>query len=165
MLKNFNYGIISLKLQLDTLKKWGYFLIISALTEQKLDINTAKNINSIVLAYIGDSVHSLYVRTKLIINTALNAHDMHNLSSSYVNAASQARAYENFAQEFTEEETAVFKRARNCKNNQSAKNASITDYRKATGFEAVLGYLYLSGQTERLNYILDKSAYKKLSEV
>lgn len=133
-------------------------MVISALTENKLDENTAKNINSIVLAYIGDSVHSLYIRTKLILNTSKNAKAMHNLSSAVVNAGSQARAYEHLSKEFTQEEEAVFKRARNSKNHQSAKNASVIDYRKATGFEAVLGYLYLSGQTERLNYILNKSS-------
>lgn len=135
-------------------------LTISALAENKLDINAVKNINPIVLAYVGDSVHSLYIRTKLILGTFKKAKDMHDLSSSYVNANSQARAYEHLAKEFTEEENDIFKRARNFKNNQSAKHASIIDYRKATGFEAVLGYLYLSGQSERLNYILDKSSDK-----
>lgn len=61
-------------------------MVISALTENKLDLNLAKNINSIVLAYVGDSVHSLYIRTKLILNTSKKAKDMHDLSSSYVNA-------------------------------------------------------------------------------
>ena len=132
-------------------------MVILALTENKLDADAAKNVSPVVLAYIGDSVHSLYVRTKLILDTSKKVKDMHDLSSSYVNAGSQARAYEHLSKEFTLEETDVFKRARNFKNNQSAKHASIVDYRKATGFEAVLGYLYLSGQTERLNYILDKS--------
>ena len=132
-------------------------MIISAL-DDKFDISIAKKTNPIVLAYIGDSVHSLYIRTKLIMQTNERANAMHNISSSVVNAASQARAYELLSGEFNEDEIAVFKRARNSKNHQQGKNASVIDYRKSTGFEAVLGYLYLTGQTERLNYILDKSS-------
>lgn len=133
-------------------------LLITALDEDKIDEFTASQINPIILAYIGDSVQSTYIRTKLILSTHKKAKTLHDLSSQVINAASQARAYESIACELTEKEDAVFKRARNCKNHQGSKSSSVNEYRKATGFEAVLGYLYLTGQTERLNYILDKSS-------
>jgi len=135
-------------------------LLITALTTDKIDEVTASQINSIILAYIGDSVQSTFIRTKLILQTHKKAKAMHDLSSQVVNAASQAKAYEHIAKELTEKEDAVFKRARNCKNHQGSKSSSVNEYRKATGFEAVLGYLYLTGQSERLNYILELSARK-----
>ena len=135
-------------------------MLITALTLDKLDEFTASQINPIILAYIGDSVQSIYIRTKLILHSSKKAKILHDLSSSVVNASSQAKAYENLAKELTQSEDAIFKRARNCKNRQGSKSSSVNEYRKATGFEAVLGYLYLTGQTERLNYILDKSSVK-----
>ena len=110
--------------------------------------------NALTLAYVGDAVHSLYVRTSLAIDVDTKIEVMHASASSVVKAETQARLAEKLFDSMTAEEQSVFLRGRNSSLHHKAKNQSASDYRKATGFEAVLGYLYLTGQTERLNQIL-----------
>ena len=114
----------------------------------------ARQISPLVLAYIGDGVQTLYVRTKLVLTTTLSTNELHKLTSDEVKAVSQAKHVKRLLPIFTEDESAVFKRARNSNVNTPAKNASIADYKKASGYEAVIGYLYLTGNHERLNYLL-----------
>ena len=115
----------------------------------------AKNMNSIVLAYIGDAVYSLYTREKLTFYSDLKVNDLHRLASSEVRASAQAEFIDILLPILTEEETDIFRRARNAKKTTKAKSATVAEYNKSTGFEALLGYLYITGEHERLNYLLN----------
>ncbi|MBQ3108568.1 MAG: Mini-ribonuclease 3 [Clostridia bacterium] len=108
----------------------------------------------LVLAYIGDTVYDLYMRTRLVLKTDSTAHGLHMAAAKLVCAAAQAAAYRRMADALTEEETAVFKRGRNAHMGTVPKNASIADYRAATGLEALMGYLYLCGRDERIEELM-----------
>lgn len=112
--------------------------------------------SALSLAYVGDAVHSLFVRERLVGEMDSKPDALHSLASSEVKAAAQARLAESLQGEFTETETAVFLRGRNAKAHHKAKNQTISDYRKATGLEAVLGYLYLTGQHGRIIDLLTR---------
>lgn len=114
----------------------------------------AQSLNGLVLAYVGDAVQSLYVRHQLAVSGDFKADDLHRMVSSRVNAHEQANLAENLFDSLTEVEQSVYLRGRNSKSHHKAKNQSGADYRKATGFEAVLGYLYLTGATERIHELL-----------
>lgn len=103
----------------------------------------------LTLAYIGDDVYDLIVRTVVVERGNRQPDGLHKKASSFVNAAAQARLIEAVMDRLTDEEKNVYKRGRNAKSYTSAKNASIGDYRKATGLEALIGYLYLTDQTDR----------------
>ena len=117
----------------------------------------AKQLNQLVLAFVGDGVFTLFVREKLAISSDAKAGALHKIASSLVKATSQAKFLDALYPEFTEVEQDIARRAKNSHNNTKAKNASVMDYKKATEFEAVLGYLHLTKQTERLNYMMEKS--------
>lgn len=121
-----------------------------------MDKNKANNVSPIVLAFVGDAVYSLFVREKLTFETDYKAGELQKLSAKEVNAGAQAELVKEILPLLTEEEIGIFKRARNTKKGTKAKNASVADYNASTGFEALLGYLYLTGQNERLNFILNK---------
>ena len=104
----------------------------------------------LALAYMGDAVYEVLIRTRGMNRGSMQVNKMHKKSASLVKAEAQARMIQALQEELTEEETAVYKRGRNAHSASSAKNASIRDYRMATGFEALVGYLYLTGQYERL---------------
>lgn len=104
----------------------------------------------LALAYMGDAVYEVLIRTRVMNRGSMQVNKMHKKSASLVKAEAQARMIQVLQEELTEEETAVYKRGRNAHSASSAKNASIRDYRMATGFEALVGYLYLTGQYERL---------------
>lgn len=122
--------------------------------EQKLPKMQARFMNPVVLAYIGDGVHTLYVREKLAFSSDVKSNVLQKKESKLVCATAQARAINGLLTELNEEEVAIYKRARNAKKGSKAKNSTAGDYVKSTGFEAVVGYLYITGQIERLNYIL-----------
>ena len=121
-----------------------------------MDKNKANNLNPIVLAFVGDAVYSLFVREKLTFETDFKAGALNTLSVKEVNASAQAEFVKEIMPLLTEEELGVFKRARNAKKQTKAKHASVAEYNSATGFEAVLGFLYLTGQNDRLNFLLNK---------
>ncbi|MBR1444764.1 MAG: ribonuclease III [Firmicutes bacterium] len=116
----------------------------------------ASSYSPLDLAYIGDAVFEVYVRTKLLMHGNVPVNKLHKEAKKYVSAPAQAKMFEMLKNIITEEEFAVMKRGRNAKSFTSAKNASIIDYRHATGVEALIGYLYLSGNNERIKYLLDK---------
>lgn len=122
---------------------------------EKVSASRAKLINPVVLAYVGDCVHSLFVRERLALSRDLKSSELNKIEASEVCATAQARAAKRIIEFLTPDELSVFKRARNSKKGSHAKNSTLGDYSKSTGFEAVLGYLYLSGQAERLNYVLN----------
>lgn len=104
----------------------------------------------LVLAYIGDAVYEILIRTKIVNGGSRQVNKLHKQSSELVKAATQAKILMALEEELTEEERAVYKRGRNAKSGTMAKNATMKDYRMATGFEALVGYLYLSEQLDRL---------------
>ncbi|MCM1195048.1 MAG: ribonuclease III [Corallococcus sp.] len=117
----------------------------------------AERANGLVLAYVGDAVQSLYVRHRLAVSCDLKAGDLHKLASNRVNAHTQANAADRLFDGLTDREKDVFLRARNSKSHHKAKNQTGADYRKATGLEAVFGYLYLTGDVERLVALLGEA--------
>lgn len=123
---------------------------------EKMDATRANNLNPIVLAFVGDAVYSLFVREKLAFSCDKKAGEMNKLAVQSVNAIAQAEFTKSVIDLFNEQELAIFKRARNAKKTTRAKNASVNEYNTSTGFEAVLGYLYVIGDFDRLNYILNK---------
>lgn len=122
-----------------------------------------KEYSPLALAYIGDSVYDLFIRTKVLSKGNRHVTVMHRDSVHYVKAHSQAQSAHNIEAELTEDELRVLKWGRNAKSNTSPKNADILDYRMATGFETLIGYLYLEGKTERLSYLMEK-AYEAIDE-
>ncbi|MBR1796948.1 MAG: Mini-ribonuclease 3 [Clostridiales bacterium] len=116
-----------------------------------------REINPSVLAYIGDSVYELYSRCHVSERTAANSGKMHKLNVKYVSASSQAKAAMMLTDELTEIEHEYFLRGRNSNSPTMSKNASPMDYMNATGFEALLGYLFLDNQGDRLDYIIQKA--------
>lgn len=122
-----------------------------------MDINSAKVLNAQVLAFVGDGVYTMYVRNLIVLNNAGKSGELHKLTSKYVKAKAQSETMERLMSLLTQDELDVFKRGRNYKTQSTAKNSSVQEYHRATGFEAVLGFLYLSGQSDRLNEILQLS--------
>lgn len=110
----------------------------------------AKQYSPLTLAYIGDAVYEMIVRTILVERGNAPVNALHKQASKLVKAEAQADAYHRIKEELSEEEMSVFRRGRNAKSYTSAKNATIGDYRVATGFEALFGFWYLTGQTERM---------------
>ena len=120
-----------------------------------LDEKKAKSLNSIVLAFVGDAVYSLFVREKLVAESDAKTGELNKISSSVVCAVAQAKKVDFLMPFLTDEEKDIYRRARNAKKGAKAKNASVTEYNKSTGFEAVVGYLYLTGRYDRLDYLLN----------
>ena len=114
---------------------------------QPVDIRTY---SPVVLAYIGDAVYELVIRTILVDQGNRQANTLHKKASTYVKVSAQAAMAEAYLTELTEEELSYFKRGRNAKTVSMAKHATMHDYRHATGFEALMGYLYLTDQMKRM---------------
>lgn len=106
--------------------------------------------NPLVLAYIGDSVYDTFIRTMLVSNGSIQVNKLHKKSIKFVSAKAQAEITEQLYNTLTEDEQDIVRRGRNTKSNSVPKNADMNDYRYATGFEALIGYLYLIGNTKRL---------------
>lgn len=117
------------------------------LSENSVD---AKQLSPLTLAFIGDTVYDLLVREELICKANRPANDLHLLAVKQVKASAQSRAAELILPILTEDELAVYRRGRNAKTSHIAKNATTGDYHKATGLEALFGYLYLSGDIHRI---------------
>ena len=130
--------------------------MIFSYTDKKLTQEEARRMNSLSLAYIGDAVYEVMVREFLVINnTTLSAHKLHMKAIAYVRANAQSSFIREIEEYLTEEEIQVFKKGRNTKSFTMPKNASVSDYRIATGFEALIGYLYITGQIDRLQMVMD----------
>lgn len=112
--------------------------------------------SSLTLAYVGDSVYELFIRTKLTENCDKKVNYLHKEAKNYVSAKSQCAIAEKLVDELTLQETEIFKRGRNTKVNTKAKNADFKEYHTATGLEALIGYLYLTKQEARLSELLEK---------
>ena len=123
-----------------------------------VDESEARIMNPQVLAFIGDGVYSLFIRNKQILdNKCLQGKNLHASVINYVKASGQSNFIEKLLPSLTEIELGVFKRARNYHTLSQPKNGNIIDYKRATGLEALIGYLYLIGNESRLNEILEQS--------
>ncbi|HHV60504.1 MAG TPA: Mini-ribonuclease 3 [Clostridiaceae bacterium] len=132
-----------------------FFKIVS--DDINIPAKDVKQFSPLVLAYVGDAVFELYVRTYLVSCGKASVHTLHIRSINYVKARAQAHIAHNILELLTDEEKDVLRRGRNAKSATVPKNADIGDYRYATGFESLIGYLYLTKQYERLNSILKMS--------
>ena len=121
------------------------------MSANKLDI---KNMNPQALAFVGDAVHTLYIREHVVNKFAGKPNDLHAISTKYIKASGQSDMVDKLLPLLDDDELDVFRRARNYKTNNIAKNAKVSDYKRATGLEAVVGYIYLCGDKERLDFIL-----------
>ena len=125
------------------------------ITKNETEINM---MSPLTWAYVGDSVYEMYIRTYLSNKTNLNSHKLHVLSIKYVKAEAQAKILKQL--DLTEEETEIVRRGRNTENHHLPKHASHEDYMYSTAFEALIGYLFLTKQNERLEYILKECIEK-----
>ncbi len=132
----------------------------SFLKELKVDILKEANIRSIsplVYAYIGDAIYEVYIRTYVIKTQKKKVYDLHKGATKFVKASAQSKIVHALKDYLTEEEWQIVKRGRNQKSGTVPKNANISDYKYATGYEALLGYLFLREEEKRLEEIIKKS--------
>ena len=124
------------------------------LGREPLDGATAKQINPVTLAFLGDAAYSLYVRETLVCAGGGKPADFQRTASKAVSARGQSEFLERVLPLLTEEETEIFRRGRNAKKPTKSKHASPAEYNRSTGFEAVLGYLYITGKQDRLELLM-----------
>lgn len=122
--------------------------------EQECTEKNPEQMNALALAYLGDAVFELMIRRQAMLTGSCKVEKLHKKVTGLVNAASQSNFVRKLEPYFTEEEQAVYHRGRNAKTITAAKHQSITDYRRATGLEAVFGYLYLKQDQARINELL-----------
>ena len=131
-----------------------------------MDINTilgeeqvpdVRELSSLALAFVGDSVYELFVRTKILSGGSRPAGELHKIAVGYVKAKAQSTAMHAIKNSLSEEELGIYKRGRNTNIHTVPKNADMNDYRQATGLECLVGYLFLTGQNERLEEVLNQA--------
>lgn len=132
-------------------------LIKKSFNLKEVDIRTY---SPLALAYIGDGVYDLIFRTAVVQKGNTSANKLHHQTIQFVKAPAQARMVQTLMDEFTPEEMAVYKRGKNAKSYTMAKNATIAEYKMATGLEALVGYLYLCGRTERILELIQTGLHK-----
>jgi len=130
------------------------------LMHDKPDIDKLNQYSAIILAYIGDAVFELMVREHIIASGPKKIKDIHHHTVDMVKAKNQARAIRSIYEELSEEEKDIARRGRNAKSSPP-KHADVIEYRMSTGFEALIGYLYLKGDQERLLYLIRKVLEEK----
>lgn len=116
-----------------------------------------EELSPLALAFLGDAVHTAYVRKKVLSGQMNKMHNYHTQASKFCNAKWQMQVLEKLLPTLTEEEQNIVRKARNCHSKHTAKNFDEETYKKATAFEALIGYLYLSEKYDRLNEVLIKS--------
>jgi len=121
---------------------------------ENMSAEQAKMLSPLSLAFVGDAVYTLYARSKVIQHSDAKNGALHSEATKMVKASGQAETVDAILDLLDEQEMGIYKRARNSKVHSVAKNATIGDYKKATGFEAVIGFLYLTGQEERIKFLL-----------
>ena len=123
--------------------------------KEPLSVQEAKCKEATSLSFVGDAVHTLAVRQRLMENRDAKTGLLHRLASKEVNAEAQSHALKRIENVLTEDETDVYKRCRNARQTTMAKHASAVDYKIASGLEGLIGFLYLSGQSERIAELLN----------
>lgn len=129
---------------------------MNAGTFEKISDAAARMKNPLVLAYIGDTIYDLFVRTSVVKNSDAKVRLLNKKVCDMVNARAQAAVADRLLSSFSEEEADIYRRGRNAKCGSVPKNMSTFDYHKATGLEAVVGYLFLTGRQERLQELFDQ---------
>lgn len=125
----------------------------------------AKNLNPLVLAFVGDAIYEVFVRAYIVNeNRSMNVHKLHVKAVSFVRAHAQSEFIKELLDDLNEEELSIYKRGRNSKSGTVPKNADLCEYRSATGFEALFGYLYLTEQNDRINFFINKIIKIKIGE-
>ena len=122
--------------------------------DRNKDISEVNQLSPLVWAYIGDCVYEVFIRTNLVNNSTAKPHRLHIETIKFVKAKAQADTLAKIKECLTEKEKEIVRRGRNAENHHVAKNASVAEYSQATAFEALIGYLYLTKQDERLQEIL-----------
>lgn len=125
--------------------------------DRKKKLEDVKMLSPLVWAYIGDAIYETFIRVNLVNNSNAKPHKLHIESIKYVKAKGQADILKQLKEYLTEDELEIVRRGRNTQNHHVAKNANIADYSMSTAFEALIGYLYLTHQDDRLKEILDMS--------
>jgi len=120
---------------------------------EKVEVDT---MSPLTWAYVGDSVYELFIRNHLVNTTKMKPHMLHIKSIQYVKAGAQAKILNELMDDLNEAEKEIVKRGRNAENHHLPKNATVHEYMYSTAFEALIGYLYLTKQDDRLKEILDK---------
>jgi len=138
---------------------------LASIIQNAFEINEKdfEQYSPLTLAYIGDGFFELIIRTYLVEQTNEPVKKLHSKASSIVKAETQAKLIQLIQEDLTEDELRVYKRGRNAKSSTTAKNAGVGDYRKATGLEALFGYLYLKGNTDRALYLV-KLGFERLEK-
>lgn len=116
-----------------------------------------EELSPLALAFLGDSVHTMFVREKVLLGQTNKLNNYHNLAKKFCNAKAQMLTLEKIASTLSNEESEVVRKARNAHSKHGAKNYDEETYKKATAFESLIGFLYLSGQKDRLKEILEIS--------
>ena len=127
------------------------------------DINIT-DYSPLTLAYIGDGIYEIVIRTIIVDEANRQVNKIHKAASNLVKAGTQAKMIHYIMDDLTDEELTIYKRGRNAKAVTRAKNASMSEYRTATGFEALMGWLYLTGQSERMMKLIKKSVTVFMAE-
>ena len=122
---------------------------------KKEEIPEINTLSPLTLAFLGDSVYEMFIRTKILSGGNRPANELHKIAVGYVKAKAQSNAAHKIFDMLTEEELAIFKRGRNTNIHTVPKNADMADYRHATALETLIGYLYLKGDNERLLQLLN----------
>ena len=122
---------------------------------EKMSEDKARQLSPVTLAFVGDAVYSLYVRSREVSLSDRKPAELQKRTCEVVSAKGQSELLERVESKFTTEEQAIYHRGRNAKKATKSKNANVVDYNRSTGFEAVLGYLYLTGQYERISEIIE----------
>ncbi len=117
-------------------------------------VTDPKSYSPLALAFLGDGVYDLMIRRMVMQDEHISVEELHKEKTRYVCAAAQSKMMRYMQEHLTEEERTVYKHARNVKSVSAAKNASVVDYRRATGFEALIGYLYLKKEYDRLEELV-----------
>ena len=120
----------------------------------QMTIQQAKQLSPVTLAFVGDAVYTLYVRSALVLSADRRPSELQKLSSLTVSAHGQSELLTKIEERFTNEEREIFLRGRNAKKATKSKNADVAEYNRSTGFEALLGFLCLTGNEERIYQLL-----------
>lgn len=125
--------------------------------ERKKSVEDVKMLSPLVWAYVGDSIYEAFIRVNLVNGSNAKPHKLHIESIKFVKAKAQADVLKKLKESLSEEELEIVRRGRNTQNHHVAKNANVADYAHSTAFEALIGYLYLTNQDDRLKQVLDLS--------
>ncbi len=154
-------AVAQMEMEQTTLEQQVQANLTEMLALPKMDVRTY---SPLVLAYIGDAVYEILVRTRVVSHGSMQVNKMHKKSASLVKAETQANLAKLLMDDLTPEESAVYRRGRNARSATMAKHATMIDYRMATGFEALMGYLYLMGRYDRVLKLVH-DGFEKIGEI